>query len=489
LIILVHPRSTRPKNRRFPLSVLALGAVLEGKEEYEIVDGNIETDPSRTIEGIMETRPAEALAVSVMPGPQMVAAVELSKRFRAKYPTVPIIWGGYFPSLYPQTTLNTSYVDIAVRGQGEDTFQELLSAIRDGRRDFRHINGVSYKDQFGLVVNTKDRAIRSPGDYPVMPYHRLREPHRYLARTFLGARTACHHASFGCPFRCTFCGVTEVAGGRQKSEAPERTAAVLAQLKRDYNIDGVHFYDNNFFLREDDAVELADHLTPLKLGWWCEGRIDIINRYSDATLRALERSGCKMIFMGAESGSDQMLREMDKQITTAQTLELAARFRDYNIIPEFSFVIGNPKRPEEDLRTDMAFIRKLKKINPISEIIVQHYTPTPHPDGMYGDIDDKITFPKTPEEWATPRWYNFTVRRDPKLPWLPRKTKRLIDSFETVLQCRWPSIQDARISRVARATLKALSWWRYKLNMYAWPFELLAAQKLLRPRNPKVEGG
>jgi anaerobic magnesium-protoporphyrin IX monomethyl ester cyclase len=486
LIILLHPRSTRPKNRRFPLSVLALGAVLEGQEDYEIVDGNIDPDPGRTIDSMMSVHPAEALAVSVMPGPQMVTAVELSKRFKAKYPKVPVIWGGYFPSLYPEATLNAPYVDIAVRGQGEDTFQELLPALRNGR-DYRHIAGVSYRDPFGLVVNTKDRSIRSPGDFPWMPYHRLREPHKYIARTFLGTRTAVHHASFGCPYRCTFCGVTEVAGGRQKSEVPERTAAVLAHLKREYDINAVQFYDNNFFLRESDTVDLAERITPLKLGWWCEGRIDMLLRYSDATMRALRRSGCKMIFLGAESGSDRVLREMDKQLTTAQTLELAGRLREFDIIPEFSFVIGNPKAPEEDLRTDIEFIRKLKQINPISEIIVQHYTPTPHPDGMYGEIDGKITFPKTPEEWASPRWYNFTVRRDPKLPWLPRKTKRLIDSFETVLSCRWPSIQDSRISRVARATLKALSWWRYKLNLYAWPLELNVAQKVLRPRNPKVE--
>ena len=486
MIILLHPRSTRPKNRRFPLSVLALGAVLEGKEEYEIVDGNIDPNPGHTIDSIMSERPAEALAVSVMPGPQMVTAVELSKRFKAKYPKVPIIWGGYFPSLYPEATLNAPYVDIAVRGQGEDTFQELLPALRNGR-DYRHIAGVSYRDPFGLVVNTKDRPIRSPGDFPWMPYHQLREPHKYIARTFLGERTAVHQASYGCPFRCTFCGVTEVAGGRQKSEVPERTAAVLTHLKREFDINAVQFYDNNFFLRESDTADLAERITPLKLGWWCEGRIDILLRYSDATMRALRRSGCKMIFLGAESGSDRILREMDKQLTTAQTLELAARLREFDIIPEFSFVIGNPKAPEEDLRTDMEFIRKLKQINPISEIIVQHYTPTPHPDGMYGEIDGKIVFPKTPEEWASPRWYNFTVRRDPKLPWLPRKTKRLIDSFETVLACRWPSIQDSRISRVARATLKALSWWRYRLNLYAWPVELDLAQKILRPRNPKVE--
>jgi anaerobic magnesium-protoporphyrin IX monomethyl ester cyclase len=487
VIVLLHPRSIRrARNRRFPLSVLALGAVLEGREEYEIVDGNIDPDPASAIDGIVRERQVDALCVSLMPGPQMVAAIDLSKRFRAKHPKIPIVWGGYFPSLYPDAALNSSYVDVVVRGQGEDTFLELLAALRRGR-DFRNIPGVSYRDQFGLHVHTRDRGIRSPGDFPWMPYHRLREPHKYLARTFLGNRTAVHQASVGCPFRCKFCGVTEVAGGRQKSERPERTAAILTHLQQQFAIDAVQFYDNNFFLREDDSAELAERITPLKLGWWCEGRIDILLRYSDRTLAALRRSGCKMIFLGAESGSDEILREMEKQLTSAQTLELARRIREFGIIPEFSFVIGNPKDPESDLRTNMRFIRRLKSVNPEAEIIIQHYTPTPHPDGMYGEIDGKIAFPKTPDEWASPRWYNFTVRQDPALPWLPRRIKRLIDAFETVMACRWPTIQDSRLSRWARAALKGLSWWRYAFNFYKWPRELEVAQMVLQPRDPRVE--
>ena len=98
-------------------------------------------------------------------------------------------------------------------------------------------------------------------------------------------------------------------------------------MQREYAIDSVQFYDNNFFLREDDVAELARRITPLKLSWWCEGRIDILLRYSDATMQALRQSGCKMIFLGAESGSDKILREMDKQLTSSQTLELAERIR------------------------------------------------------------------------------------------------------------------------------------------------------------------
>jgi anaerobic magnesium-protoporphyrin IX monomethyl ester cyclase len=491
MIALLHPRSTRPKNRRFPLPVLALAAVLEGREDYQIVDGNLDPDPASTLDRLAQERRIELLAVSVMPGPQMVAAMEVSKAFRARHPHVPVVWGGYFPSLFPEAALNAPYVDAVVRGQGEDTFLELLRALREGGpqalRDLRSIQGVSYKDVFGLRVHTPSRGIRSPGDYPWMPYHRLRDPEKYIARTFLGSRTAVHHASYGCPFRCNFCGVTEVAGGRQKSEDPQRTAAVLEFLKRQYNIDAVQFYDNNFFLREADTAELARRIAPLKLRWWCEGRIDILLRYSDTTLHALRRAGCAMIFLGAESGSDHVLEQMNKQLTSGQILDLAARIRQFGIVPEFSFVIGNPRQPGRDLADSMRFIRRLKRLNPQAEIIIQHYTPTPHPDGMYGAIDSHLSFPKSPEEWASERWYRFTLRRDPALPWLPPKTKRLIDAFETVMSCRWPTIQDMRMPRWARYVLKGLSWWRYALGVYVRPYELNLARKALRPRDPRVE--
>ncbi len=488
MILLLHPRTvTRFRNRRMPLSPLAIAAMLEGKHEYEIVDGNIDLDPSATLRDFARERKVEVLAVSVMPGPQMVHAMQLCKTFRAEFPKIPIVWGGYFASLYPDAALNSSYVDYVVRGQGEDAFLALLEAIAAPKPDLRSVPGISYKDAFGLRVHTQDRAIRSPGDFPWMPYHRLRHAEKYLTKTYLGSRTAVHQASYGCPFRCKFCGVAGVAQGRQKSERPERTAQILTHLQQQFAIDAVQFYDNNFFLREDDSRELAERITPLKLNWWCEGRIDILLRYSDQTLRALRKSGCTMIFLGAESGSDAILEQMEKQLTSAQTLELAKRLRPFGIVPEFSFVIGNPQEPQKDLDTNMQFIRRLKQANPDGEIIIQHYTPTPHPDGMYGEIDDKLEFPKTPEEWASPRWYNFTVRSEPSLPWLPRRTKRLIDAFETVLACRWPTMQDINLRRPARALLKGLSAWRYALGIYSRPYELGLAQKLLRPRNPKVE--
>lgn len=266
MIILFNPRATRPKNRRFPLSVLALGAVLEGREDYAIVDGNADPQPMATIEAIMDRGGVDMLAVSVMPGPQMVAAIPVCRAFREKYPKVPIVWGGYFASLFTDAALNAKYVDFAVRAQGEDTFLELIEAIRAGG-GYNRIRGLSYKDQFGLHVHNPERPLRSPAEYPMYPYHRL-DASKYVVPTFLGSHTTVHMASIGCPFRCNFCGVVPLFD-REKMEPPERTASILAHQQREYGVNAVQFYDNNFFLKEDHARELADRLTPLGLRWWC----------------------------------------------------------------------------------------------------------------------------------------------------------------------------------------------------------------------------
>jgi radical SAM superfamily enzyme YgiQ (UPF0313 family) len=486
MIILLHPRSTKPKNRRFPLAVLSLAAVLEGREEYKIVDGNLDPKPEATLDRLAEENNVTLLAVSVMPGPQMVAAIPLCRDFRSKYPSIPIVWGGYFASLYPDAALNAGYVDYVVRGQGEETFLEFIEVLKTTRK-FSGVQGVSYKDDFGLHVHNAERQLRSPNDFPWLPYDNLPKVLNYVMPTFLGKRTVVHQASIGCPFRCTFCGVVPIYKGRQRTEEPTRTAAVLNHLKEKFAIDSVQFYDNNFFLNESHSAALAKSLEPLSLKWWCEGRIDAVLRYSDETLALLKKAGAAMIFFGAESGSDWVLQQMNKKLTTNQTLELAARIRKFGIVPEFSFVVGNPKDPERDTCETIDFIRRIKRVNPDAEIIVQHYIPTPNPDGMYGDVEAKIEFPRSPEEWATERWYNFTTRHDPNVSWLPRRLKDRIDNFDLVVNSRWPTTQDILLPAWGRAMLQALSAWRYSFGVYRFPYELEWAQKFVALRKPRLE--
>ena len=485
MIILYNPRATRPCNRRLPLSILSMAAILEGREEYAIVDGNLDPHPTESVAALIREHSVEMLAVTVLPGPQTVGAVATCRQIRALFPHVRIVWGGYFATNYKTAALNADYVDCVVRGQGEHTFLELLDAIRE-HRDWKHICGISYKDEAGEHRHNPDRPMTTPDTFPWFPYHRV-PVDKYLLPTYLGRRTAVHQASIGCPFRCNFCGVVTFSGSREKMESPARTEAILRHLVQTYGADAVQFYDNNFFLREDHTRELADRLRPLNLHWWCQARTDIMMSYSDTTLESIRRAGCKMIFFGVESGSNEILKQMNKDLRAEDTLALASRIRRFDIVPEFSIIFGNPQDPEGDTRDCIKFIRKLKHLNPRSEIIVEHYTPVPQRDRMYGNVEDQIQFPTTPDEWATDKWQRFATQKDPKTPWLKPKTKRLIDNFELVVSSHWPTLQDTKLPKWARLALRALSMWRYHLKVYFAPLELKWAQRVISLRKPKEE--
>src|SRR5579871_4943055 len=139
MIVLVNPRATRPDNRRFPLSVMAIGAALPAEENWTIVDGNmpgvdVVSRISDYITGKSNTAdPVRAVAFTVMPGPQLANAVPVTREVKRRNPKIPIVWGGNFGSLYPESVLNAHYIDWLVRGQGEQTFRELLEVLHGAR--------------------------------------------------------------------------------------------------------------------------------------------------------------------------------------------------------------------------------------------------------------------------------------------------------------------------------------------------------------------
>jgi radical SAM superfamily enzyme YgiQ (UPF0313 family) len=178
---------------------------------------------------------------------------------------------------------------------------------------------------------------------------------------------------------------------------------------------------------------------------------------------------------------------MKKEITAEQSLELAARMRRFDIVPEYSLIFGDPSDSVSDFHETVAFARKVKRINPDIEIVVQTYVPVPQRRGeMYGRLDS-WELPTTVEEWATDRWFRFSIREDPDLAWLPPELRRRIKGFETVMNARWPTVQDWRLPRWARWMLKGLGSWRYAMGAFDNPFELRWAQKIVRLRQPRLE--
>jgi hypothetical protein len=484
-IVLFNPKSCRRRNRRFPLSIYALIPLLrEAGYEPLVLDGNLSRDPiGEAVEHLRSGR--GLLATTVMPGPQVLQAYEAAVAVRKHNPEARIVWGGYFASMHTATCLKGGVVDYVVKGRGEHALLELANQLSSGA-DGRATPGVCIWNQGELVQNPAP-PLPPPEEIPQFDYTGVPvEP--YLNPTYLGRRTAGQNISYGCAWACNFCAVTAVYGRRYKALTPETAAKTLHLLADRWGVDSAEFYDNDFFINVPRTVELAEQM-PRNWRWWAYGRCDEMMSLTHAQWSKLRQSGMSMVYMGAESGSISVLKRMHKDLALEETLEAARRFRSYGVVPEFSFVLGNPVDPETDVRESIEFIRKLQAVNPACEIIIYKYTPMPVSGELFqGATERGFRYPDTLEEWLTERWQSFSLMRDPRTPWLPPELARRIDEFDLTLQAYHPSPGVMHVSPWVRTVLKGLASWRYHTGYYRHPYELKAALKLARYAPLSSEG-
>jgi radical SAM superfamily enzyme YgiQ (UPF0313 family) len=434
-----------------------------------------------------------------MPGPQVAQSIAGTKSVKAALPHEPIVWGGYFPTQHTETVREAPYGDFVVRSQGDRALPQLVDVFRRGGL-LNAIGGLSWKARPSSSPHPESaraaithNPIAAPVDLdalPDPPYHRV-DMERYLHGNYLGRRTVAYNSSFGCPFACSFCAVVAMSNRRWLAQSPARMEGALRGLVRAYGVDAVQMHDMDFFISEERVAEFADRIADLGVQWWALGRVDTLMRYSDATWRSMARSGLKMVFSGAESGSDEVLERMNKggKATALLTVELARRMREHGVVPEFSFVLGSPPDPLGDVATTFEFIRRLKAVNPATEIILYTYTPVPMEGALYEAARaEGFAFPTTLEEWATPLWQQLSMRRGENIPWINQTVRRRIRNFERVVNAFYPTITDMRLTRWRRAALKAASGWRYALKLYDAPYELRALHRLIRYQRPETTG-
>ncbi|HSR51718.1 MAG TPA: radical SAM protein [Acidobacteriota bacterium] len=514
-VVLVNPKMSKPRAVRLPISLLSLGAVLEGEWDYRIVDGNVDPDAAGTVISAVAERETALVGMTVMPGPQVAPAIEIASALRAAHPEVPVAWGGYFPTLYPDSAVNAPYVDYLIRGQGEDTLRELLQALPDAGRPLSaleaeraasaqdisalsHIAGLTYKAG-GRIVHNPERHFRPPDDYPPLPYRRVGDVESYLRPSFMGKRTAVHQAALGCRYRCTFCGVVSMFNGYTQLQAARGLRRALLTLRDTYRADAVQFYDHNFFDKEKTSIPVLEVLEEAQMPWWCYARADTLAKFSTSTWERLRRSRLKMAYIGAEAASDSVLKSMRKGTKVDHTFETARLCKEYGVIPEFSFVLGGPEDPEGEIEKTFGFIRRLKAIHPECEIVPYFYSPTPQRDPRRKKDDgggaripilkrygpDGPELPTTPEEWTEPRWLNYVCHQD--APWLTPRMRQRVRDFAQVISSRFPTGQDYHTPQWGKSVLRNLARWRYAAGIYGNPWELRLARRWIPLRDPAQE--
>jgi hypothetical protein len=483
-VVFYNPQSNAARKPIVPLALLEIGAVTPWP--HSLVDGNL-VDPIPALDqSLSRIQGRKVLAVTVMPGPQLADALPVCRELKRRHPDASIVWGGYFPTQHWEVTARTGdFLHAVVRGHGEEAFPAVLEAIAAGA-PMPRVPGLAWRER-GEVQTTGRAPV--PKIPPLIPFESL-DLTPYVRSTTLGRRTLGYHSSYGCPFHCNFCAVVTQDDGAWNAQPADQVAAVFRHYRERYGCDSVELYDNNFFVAEKRVRAFAKEILDLGMSWWGEARVDTLMKWSDDTWRLMAASGLKMVFLGAESGSAETLARMDKggTLKPEDTLALVARMQKIGVIPELSFVLGNPPDPEGDLEGTLAFIRKVKRINPKTEIILYLYSPEPVPGALLdAAVASGFRYPESLDAWVSGKWASFAQRRTAH-SWLRPSLRGRLKDFERVLNAYYPTSTDVRLRGPTRWLLRGMAGWRWHTETYRMPVELAALQRAIRYQRPETSG-
>lgn len=443
---------------------------------YEGIEDDLESRIAEACEGVI------CLGVSAMTGNQLKGAIEYSKLVKELYPELPVVWGGYHPTLLPEQTLAEDYVDIVVRGQGEVTFVELLKRLEAGGGP-GGVAGVSYKDG-GRQVANPSRSPKPLESLPPYPYELL-DVEKIINRNSAGFRSLQYLSSSGCPFSCSFCAEPLVNERKWLSRSSGQVVEEVVDLARIYRLDHVTFIDPNFFVSRQRAREIFRGMVDAGLGieWSAVARVDQVLKFDEELWRLIRESGCRSLGVGAESGSQEMLSLIDKRISVDEIFESATMMKEHGVGGIFSFMIGYPVEEEvrrRDMLNTVAAIKKVKSLNAEIKTPVFYYAPYPGSPLYPVALKNGFRGPRTLKDWAD---FGFTTVMT---PWVSGREKDYVERCSTFY---FPiAFPDSRVlkwtasgaPRLPFALARRLASLRVSRDAYGWPLEWQVAKLAAR---------
>ncbi len=366
-VLILHPSTFRKTYgdyaeagaRSQPLGICYIAAVLEEKNvNVEILDADIlDLTFEQTIAEIQKKDP-KILMISILTA-TYDAVIELATALKKIRPLMKIIIGGPHLTIDPDDTIKNSCFDAGVMGEAEYTTLELVQNFLTGK-DISQIQGIIYvKD--GVVVTTPSRApIKDLDTLPMPAYHLLPavdlyspQIHSYRFKPVLGMIT-----SRGCPYRCIFCD-QGVFGKQFRFISGKKIVDQIEEAQKKYGIREVTFFDDIFTLKKDRVYELCDELEKrnVTISWNCITRADHLDR---ELLRRMKKAGCWLIAMGIESGNQEILNLIKKDISLQKIREMTTIAYEEGVKVRGFFQIGHPKETEQTIEQTLAFAKSLK---------------------------------------------------------------------------------------------------------------------------------
>jgi radical SAM superfamily enzyme YgiQ (UPF0313 family) len=441
-----------------PLALIAIGSHLD-PELYEtvIVDARAEPDPLGAL--LRAADGALCVGLTVLTGSPIRDAVRASRAVKQRFPAVPIVWGGWHPSMFGAECLEEPSVDVTVQGQGESTFHEIVDRLGRGET-LDGCLGCTYRAADGAIRVNPARPLEDVNRFRRHDYSLIDVPRFYELK---GKPQFDYIASQGCRFRCAFCADPFVYKRRWVGLDPARMGVEIEEAWRRYQFADLNFQDETFFTSTERAVAIAEELIrrELPITWAATMRADQCSRMSDDALRICKQSGLRRVLVGVESGSPDMLRRIKKDITVEQVLETAERCKALGIRVQFPFIVGFPDESEESVGASLALARRLRAMSSSFETMFFYFKPYPGSSITEQAVARGYALPRKLDEWAD---FDFVGSIG---PWVTPEKYRRVERFKFYQRLAWDRVPSWQ------KPLQGLARWRMRRNAFALPVEML----------------
>jgi len=448
-----------------PLALLAIGSELD-PERYEVViiDARVDADAENTV--LAHIREAVCLGITVLTGAPISDALAISRAAKRARPELTVVWGGWHPSMFSRECLSETSVDVTVRGQGEETFTDIVERLAQGR---------SLEDCAGCTVRLADGTLRENPPRPLAQVDKFRA-HDYglipVERYYQlkGKRQLDYISSQGCNFRCAFCSDPFVYGRKWVGLEPVRMAMRLKELWDRYRFDDVNFQDETFFTKAARVEALADRIVHagMKITWAATMRADQGVRLPPPVWERCKQSGLRRLLVGVESGSNEVLKRIRKDIKIEQVYETAEKMRKYGIAGHFPFIVGFPDESDESVQASLDCAKRLRAMSPDFLTPFYYFKPYPGSALVIEAVERGYRLPQTLTEWAR---FDY-VAGDPG-PWVSAEKFELIERFKFFHELAWKKVSRGRL------LLQRIARYRCDRNNYRWPVEMLFTRWLM----------
>ncbi len=465
-VVLFYPAYDGPPLSA-PTCLLALAAALrQASYDVVIVDAAIVPDYRSRVE--REVAGALCLGISVLTGPMIFGAMEVAQSIKKLYPELPVIFGGWHPTLLPEETLQEPFVDYVVRRQGDTALRELVDAFAQGGQA-NGIASVSWK-QDGQSHHNPDRKTEPLDDLPLPAYDMVDfEAYEKLC----GGRKLAYATSVGCPYACNYCTDMVFYKRRFNALSADRVVSEMTTLAQRYRIDEIALLDSNFPVDLRRAVQIARgiHESGVHFGWTFQASTDFLCRMSDDEVRLLRASGVTHMGFGTESTSESVLKLMNKRHQRMNEVHETARktcLADIRVT--FNLIFGYPGETEDDRAETFKTMGEIAAEFPNVSFSPNVFTPYPGIPIWPQLRELGVREPKSLREWADlPLGANV-------LPWLKGRDmdrlERMLGYFLLNSEIRRKTGRASLARRSVRRIVERPIRWRLRERQYSFPWEL-----------------